>query len=107
MAPHRLPKSDSDVEVITEKTSVYLTRQEIEDIVTTAVARAFRDVGLSAGDGTTFEEAKAVRADLQFLRDWRELCELMRHKGIATGILMTMTALGVVLVLGLRSWFFQ
>ena len=100
-------KQGVEVDVTTETATVYLTRREIEDIAATAITRSFRDLGISAGAGSSIEEARAVRADLQFLRDWRELCELVRHKGVAAGILMVMTALGVVIVLGFKSWIFQ
>lgn len=96
---------------MTEDQVVYLTKDEIknlsEDIAEHVVARVFRDLGVSAGPDASLEEAKAVRADFQFLRDWRELCEMNKRWGAKAFISMVLTGGFVVLALGVKAWLSQ
>jgi len=95
------------LEVIQTETTITLDRKEVEELVTVAVTRAFRDLGITAGDQASVAELRAIREDMSFLREWRQLCEEMRHKGVATAVLMSMGALAVVMLLGIKQWFFQ
>jgi hypothetical protein len=76
-------------------------REEFEVIITGAINKAFRDVGLDPS--TAFE----LRKDLNFLRDWRETCELVKSRGIISGITLIFAALATVLLIGVKGWFFQ
>jgi hypothetical protein len=76
-------------------------REEFEEIVTGVIHKAFRDVGLDPS--TAFE----LRKDLNFLRDWRETCELVKSRGIISGVTLIFAALATVLLIGVKGWFFQ
>lgn len=92
---------------MTDQDPLYLTKYEIEELVAKGVEsginRALRDLGLPSSHDN-YETIKRFRSNQQFLDDWRELCELVKHKGVATAILMVMTALGTVIVLGFKGW---
>jgi hypothetical protein len=76
-------------------------RNELECIVSGAIHKAFRDVGLDPS--AAFE----LRRDLTFLREWRETCELVRSRGIISGVTLIFAALATVLLLGVKGWIFQ
>ena len=90
-----------------EQSSSYLTKHEIEEIVTRAITDAFRDLGLSGGKSASIADILEARKDLEFLREWRALCELMKHKGVGTGMAMILMAFAAVLALGVKAWVFQ
>jgi hypothetical protein len=80
-----------------------MTEDQIEHVVERAIVKAFRDLGIYAGDnaGEVFE----VRADMMFLREWRQTCEQVRSKGMLTIIGMIVTAFGAMLFLGAKQFF--
>ena len=90
---------------VTQQTAtIYLSKEEIEQIVAKGVADAFRELGIGIGPNSTVQEVNETRADLQFLRDWRKMCDMMKHKGVLTAIGSVTTALLFVLVLGAAAW---
>lgn len=75
------------------------SRADIEAMVREGVRAAFRDVGFNE------QEAFEHRRDMEFLRDWRKLCELSRSRGILMILTMIITGLVGMLVLGFRGYF--
>lgn len=75
-----------------------LERDQVEDIVTEAVKRAFRDMGIAEND--SFE----MRKDFAHLREWRLTCEQVRAKGTITMAMMVLTGAIGLLILGFRGW---
>lgn len=80
-----------------------MTDEQIEAIVERGIVKAFRDLGLHAGDdaNAVFE----VRRDLTFLREWRLTCEQVRSRGTLAVMSMILTAMTALLVLGARNFF--
>jgi len=80
-------------------------KEQLEHIIENAIKRAFRDVGIDHGgdDDRLFE----LRRDLIFLREWRMTCDLMKKRGIISGVTLLMAAFATVLLLGVKGWFFQ
>ena len=91
-------------EVTQQTATIYLTKEEIEQIVAKGVTDAFRDLGIGVGPESSVKEVNETRADLQFLRDWRLMCEMMKHKGILTAIGSITTAFLFAAVLGIAAW---
>lgn len=73
-------------------------KREIEEVIASAIERAFRDIGLDSGE--VFE----LRRDLTFLREWRKSCELVRNRSIITFIGVTGMAFLAMLVAGVKGW---
>lgn len=76
-----------------------LTRADIESIVEAAVRRAFRDIGVNG------DEAFEHRRDLEFLREWRKICELSRSRMVVVLVTMAVTAAIGAVALGIRNYF--
>lgn len=80
-----------------------MTDDQIEAVVERGIIKAFRDLGLYAGEdmGEVFE----VRRDMTFLREWRMTCEQVRSKGTLAVVSMVITAMTALLVLGAKGFF--
>lgn len=81
-----------------------MTEEQIESVVERGIVKAFRDLGISAGE----DDASAVfefRRDLAFLREWRQTCEQVRSKGTLAVVSMVVAAMSALLVMGARGFF--
>lgn len=75
------------------------TRADIEAMVEVGVRRAFRDVGFN--DEEVFEH----RRDMEFLREWRKVCELSRSRGVVVLVTMVITGAVGMILLGFKNYF--
>jgi len=84
---------------------LHMTRSELQDLVKEAVedgvAKAFRDVGIHAGDP---EQVDEQRADFRFTRRLRKSTEGMTARAGATLLILTMGGLVGLFITGLKGW---
>ena len=80
-----------------------LTRGDIEDVVERAVEKAVLRVFLNVGIEAS--EPFAVRRDMEFLRDWRLMCELSRKRGVIVTVTAALSCIFALITLGLHQWF--
>lgn len=78
-----------------------VTKEDIEEIASEAIKRAFRDMGITESD--PFE----MRKDFAHLREWRITCEQVRSRGTITLAMLVLTGLIGLLVLGFKGWIFH
>lgn len=81
--------------------SLTLTENELEDLIEKAVARALRDVGITASDARAIED---TRRDLFFLRDLRLAKESVLGKIVAAALTIVIGGVCFLLITGFRNW---
>lgn len=78
-----------------------LTENELEDLIEKAVARALRDVGITANDAMSIAD---TRRDMFFLRDLRLAKESVLGKIVAAAITLIVGSICFLLITGFRNW---
>lgn len=80
---------------------VVTSEEQLRAIVASAVAHAFRDVGIVAHDDEAVDER---RRDFQFLHDLRRSTEGAKARVGAAFLITVAGGLVTVIVLGIKAW---
>ena len=76
--------------------------QKIADAAAeSAVKRVLRDMGIEH----TKDNALELRKDFSFLRDWRNLCDISKKRGIAVAVTMLLSGIVALIIGGLYRFF--